>query len=371
MSGQGDLAATFRLFAQREATPTSPLYAALARAVADDPVLLALSDRARPGQPRPNMLLAAVHALLLAGEGPELAAHYAGLAGDPAPPEAAFPHFRAFCMARHESLAALLAQRSVGTNEVARCAVIRAGMAEVLARTEGPLHVVEVGASAGLLLLWNRIAVDYGPGMAAGPADAALRLACPARGAPPPLAVPDGRIASQCGLDLDPMSLESEADRRWLQALVWPEHRERRARLTTAIEAARRAGIAVRRGDAVADMPGLLAALPPGETACVFHAFTFNQIPPPLAARFAEALAQASRARPVLRLAFEWGEGDAPGLTLTPFDEGRAGVPRHLAAAEAHGRWIAWNADGAPAAEHHASSAPDPGPGTPERQERP
>jgi hypothetical protein len=338
------LAETFRDFARREALPTSPLYATLADAIADDEALLALAARARPGQPRPNMLFAAVHALLLGGEGPELAGHYASLCDGPLPPDGAAPVFRAFCLQHREAIAALLESRSVGTNEVARCAVIRAGMAEVLACSSGPLHVVEAGASAGLLLLWHRVAVDYGAGLLAGPADGPLRLACASRGTPPPLRIEAARIASLVGLDLDPMDLESEADRRWLLALVWPEHRERGARLEGAIAAARQAGIAALRGDAIADLPAVLDGLPHGEAACAFHAFTFNQIPAPLADRFVAALAQASHRRPVFRLAYEWGERDAPELLLTAFAGGKARAPRRLATAEAHGRWIDWAA---------------------------
>jgi len=108
-----DLAATFRTFAEREALPTSPLYAALAHGVAGDDALLALADRARPGQPRPNMLFAAVHALLLAGQGSDLARHYASLADTPVPAAEAFGLFRHFCLEHEEAIAALLAGRSV------------------------------------------------------------------------------------------------------------------------------------------------------------------------------------------------------------------------------------------------------------------
>ncbi len=61
------LAKIFLRFAERECRGVSPLYEALARGVAADPRLLALAARAGAGQPPPNMLFAAVHALLLAG----------------------------------------------------------------------------------------------------------------------------------------------------------------------------------------------------------------------------------------------------------------------------------------------------------------
>jgi len=212
-------------------------------------------------------------------------------------------------------------------------------MAEVMAQSTGPLHVVEAGASAGLLLLWPRVAVDYGDG---APTGGDLALSCLSRGAPVPTAMAAERIGSSVGLDLDPMNLEAHEDRLWLDALIWPEHRERRARLRAAIDLARRAGIAVLRGDAIGDLPALLEGLPAGEAACVFHAFTFNQIPAPMADRFVVALCAASLVRPVFRLAYEWGEGDAPELTLTAVTRGAAMPSRRLANAEAHGRWIAW-----------------------------
>lgn len=339
-----DLAEQFRAFARLEARPTSPLYATLAEAVADDAALLALAARARPGQPAPNLLLAAVQALLLAGKGEALAPFYASLAARPADPAGAVAPFRAFCLAHDAAIARLLETRSVGTNEVARCAVIRAGLAHVMAATTGPLHVVEIGASAGLLLLWDRVRIDYGGGLVAGPADAPLVLACESRGAPPPVAVDAARIGSTAGIDVDPMDLEDEADRRWLEALIWPEHRERRTRLRVAIAAARAAGIRVRRGDGVVDLPVLLAALPPAEAVCVVHAFTFNQIPADVAARFAAMLAAEGRVRPIHRLGYEWGDGDAPALTVTAIADGIALPVEVLAAAEAHGRWIDWRA---------------------------
>jgi hypothetical protein len=336
------LAGRFRTFARLEARPTSPLYAALAEAVADDPDLLALAERSRAGQPVPNLLFAAVHALLLSGQGPDLAPFYASLAERPAPPEGAVAPFRAFCLEHREGIAALLAARSVGTNEVARCAVIRAGLAHVMAQIPGPLHVVEIGASAGLLLLWDRVRVDYGASLVAGPADAPLVFACESRGAPPPVAVDPARVGRMAGIDLDPMDLENEADRRWLDALIWPEHRERRTRLRIALDAARAAGIRVRRGDGVADLPSLLASLPPGEAVCVIHAFTFNQIPADVAARFSAMLKGEGRKRPLFRLAYEWGSDDAPALALARLEDGIAAPPQLLAIAEAHGRWIEW-----------------------------
>jgi hypothetical protein len=140
------LARRFRAFASRKCAGVSPLYAALGAALA--------GDRAPP-----NMLFAAVHALLLdtARDDP-LAAHYASLTPHPKPPEDAFSAFKAFCRKHEDAIAALLARRAVSTNEVGRSACLMPAYARVAALAGEPLRIVEVGASAGLNLLWDRYA---------------------------------------------------------------------------------------------------------------------------------------------------------------------------------------------------------------------
>jgi Uncharacterized protein conserved in bacteria (DUF2332) len=66
----------FRLFAQGTAGDKATTYDAICRGIADDPEILALIGEAPPAQRRPNLLLAAVHFLLLGGTRHRLAAHY-------------------------------------------------------------------------------------------------------------------------------------------------------------------------------------------------------------------------------------------------------------------------------------------------------
>lgn len=177
------LAKVFHRFAERECRGVSPLYQALARGVAADPWLLALAARARAGQPPPNMLFAAVHALLLEGaRDAPLARFYPDLAAAPRAPAAAAPSFRAFCLGHEDAIAAILGARVVSTNEVARAACLLPAFAEAARQAAAPLHLIEVGASAGLLLDWNRYAYDYGGGKILGPPQAALTLKCEPRG---------------------------------------------------------------------------------------------------------------------------------------------------------------------------------------------
>src|SRR4051794_3279610 len=99
------LAAVFERFAEFECAGHSRLYERLARGVAADAELLALAARARPGQPVPNLLFAAVHHLLLGGAAGDLSRFYPSTGGaDDGDP---VPAFRAFCRAHLQAIARL------------------------------------------------------------------------------------------------------------------------------------------------------------------------------------------------------------------------------------------------------------------------
>ena len=70
-----ELSERFRQFAD-EVRESSPLYERLSIAIAGDDELLDLGAAARPGQPVPNLLFAAIHYLLLTGPAHPLARFY-------------------------------------------------------------------------------------------------------------------------------------------------------------------------------------------------------------------------------------------------------------------------------------------------------
>ena len=153
----GQLAERFATFARLEATGVSPLYAELAQAVSRSQELLGIASCVRPGQPPPNMLLGAVHYLLLSGVQHPLRAFYPSLGGTE-PPSDAFPSFREFCWAHRPEIEAILRERRVQTNEVSRCSILLPGFAVVQRRSgTSPWTLFDVGASAGLHLLGPRL----------------------------------------------------------------------------------------------------------------------------------------------------------------------------------------------------------------------
>jgi hypothetical protein len=213
-----------------EAKGFSPLYEHLSHEIATDRDVLAIASRSRAGQAVPNLLFAAVHHLLLAGARSDLGRYYASVTDAPQPPDAAtYALFHDFCLAQRDKLLPLLANGLVQTNEPRRSAALLLGINEVVQTIPAAgLALVEVGASAGLNLVFDRYRYNFGEGRMAGPASANVVIECDLRGdRHGPVEVPSPRVRQ--GLDLNPILPGDEKGRAWLKALVWPENAERHA----------------------------------------------------------------------------------------------------------------------------------------------
>lgn len=270
-------------FAGHEAKGVSPLYEALARAVAESEALLGFVASLPEPKQQPNLVFAAVRRLY----------------GTPADPS----HF-AELVARHaEPIRALILRRSTQTNEPGRCAVLL----PALARLPQPLALLEVGASAGLCLLPDRYGYDYGR----------ARLQPPPSGAePPPIfpclandatPIPEElpRIAWRAGIDLNPVDLRDPEEAAWLEALVWPGNEPRAARLRAAIRLAREHPPAVAKGDLSTDLRAAAATTPGGATLVVFHSAVLAYVSPEARERFARRVAELGAA---------WISNEFPGV---------------------------------------------------------
>lgn len=322
----------------------SPLYERLAAGVADDDALLALAQETRH-RPIPNIFLAAVQFLLLRGADDALAARYPGLTSAPPPAGDPFPAFRAFCLAHAGALRPLLATRICQTSEVRRCALLLPAFGLVAAQADGrPLAAIEIGASAGFNLRWDRYAYDYGAAGRCGDPGAGVRITCEARGSiPPPVPAALPPVAYRRGVDLHPIDVRDPDEAAWLRALIWPDGTARAELLARAVEEARRTPVPIEEGDALALLPDVLAAVPDRAARVVYHSFTLNQLRRPARARVDDILRDASRARPLWRVSVEELSGDRPALSLVTYRDGE-GSEVVLADCQSHGAWIAWRA---------------------------
>ncbi len=322
-----------------EFTP-SPLYTALGQTVAGDPFLLGLAARIRAGQYPTFLFFGSVQYLLLGGVDHELAQFYPSIVGtDARPPAAAGPALVDFAHTYAEPLTDLLTTRLVQTNHVQRSLALRLGLSVVHRQVTDPVHVIEVGTSAGLNLRFERYGYQLGE-QHLGPVDSPVQVESGWRG---PVPMPDltglPTIASVTGIDLHPLDIADPDDRRWLHALVWPENRHQAALLEAAFTIALDEPLAVRGGDAVDLCPALAAELPPGETRVLFHAATRMHVPTDRLAAFDAALASLGRNAPLYHLSLE--PTTEPGWTGLPLTlrhpDGRV---EELADADGHLHWV-------------------------------
>jgi hypothetical protein len=224
------------------------------------------------------------------------------------------------------------------TNEVRRSAVLIAAASWLAAQVGLPIRLWELGASAGLNLMFDRYALDAA-GHRRGPAVAALTLAPEWHGPPPPDA--PLRVIGRRGVDLAPIDPQSADGRLRLLAYLWPDQPERRALTEAAVALAE---APVDRGDAIA---WLAPRFRPedGVLGICCHTVAWQYFPPETRAQGEEVLAAAgARARPkapLARIAME-ADGKGPGAAIS-VQLWPPGDVVELGRAEFHGRWIDWS----------------------------
>jgi hypothetical protein len=251
----------------------------------------------------PNVLLAAVHYLILSGLDHPLAAVYAGESdGDPG------PLFVDVCLTNRAAITELLQTRHTNTNEVGRSAVLGPALTEVASRLGPPVGLIDVGCSAGLNLLCDRYLLDYGPAGTTGPADSKIRLTCEVVGGHPPIAAHLPPVAARIGLDRDPVVLSDDDSVRWQLACVWPDT-GRLSRTRRALEMACDAHLDIVEGDAVDAIPGLLATLPAECVPVVVTTWALAYLSVDGRVDFVEALQSSTARGPIA-----WISGEAPGV---------------------------------------------------------
>ncbi|MDR3035413.1 MAG: DUF2332 domain-containing protein [Kitasatospora sp.] len=306
----------------------SPLSAALLRRAAGDlaaggPCAAAIAGHEdAPGPTAVALrLLGAVHALVLSGRAPDLAAHYPDAGGrfDPADPDAPWPAFRA-AVAAHLPFVREWLTRPPQTNEVGRANLLLTGLAwaqhqlatpaDRTAPTALPLPVrlYELGSSAGLNLLAEQFRCTS-EGFSYGPPDSPVVLAGAWRGEPPAWLrdAPRQRVADRRGCDPTPIDPRSTDGALALRAYLWADQLPRSQRLNGALALAARTPAPVEAVGAAAVLRGVETA--PGALTVVWHSVMRQYVPTEewrSAAGELDRLAAASTpSAPFLHLAFE------------------------------------------------------------------
>lgn len=276
------VAARYRRFARDEAPGRSALYASWAAGIADDPVVAAVLARIPEAHRQPPLVFAVTRLL--------------------GAPEGGYREWARWLREHADEVVAECGARSIQTNEPQRCAVLLPALSLI----DGPIALVEVGASAGLCLYPDRYSYRYDTPdgvIALDPAagESTVVLECRLNGAPE-LRMPE--VVWRAGVDLQPLDARDAADRDWLTGLVWPGETGRVERVAAALDVAAADPPLLVRGDAIDELSALAARAPREATLVVTTPGVLVHVP-------------RARRGPLIELARSlgrWVTIDEPGL---------------------------------------------------------
>lgn len=278
--------ARYARFAADEAPGRSALYASWAQTVCERPAVAEVLARIADTHRQPPLVFAVTRLL-----------------GAPEQPGDAWGEW---LLAHADAVVAECGRRSIQTNEPLRCAALLPALSLI----DGPIVLLEVGASAGLCLYPDRYSYRYttpeGVEIRLDPVDGPSGVVLDAQwsGPVPALHLPD--VVWRAGIDLEPLDAGRPDDRAWLTGLVWPGEAGRRERIERALDIAAGDPPALVRGDASTSgiLAAVAAAAPRDATLVVTTPGVLAHVP---RARRAAVIDQARRAG-------RWITLDAPAL---------------------------------------------------------
>lgn len=270
----------FTIFAEKECADSSRLYENLSYEIAKDDSILELASHIPQDQPKPNLLFASVQYLLNSCNSTELRSFYPSFVSNAKNPEEAFPHFKDFCLEHWDTLISLFQTKLVQTNEVRRCAYLYPIFTDIYAKHNKPLTLIEIGTSAGLQLGLDQYAYQYNGDNIIGKSDSKVLIESTNKGDTLPDSIKTPPIISKrIGIDLHTNNVKNKDDVEWLNALIWPEHADRRKLFNAAINVIQNLEIELIDGNAVELLEDIVQQVDPDSIICVFHTHVANQIP--------------------------------------------------------------------------------------------
>ena len=340
------LQARFEHFAE-ETVSSSRLYSYFSRQIAKSAYLLELLSHARPDQPAPNLLFGAVHFLLSKNPSHNLASYYPSLTKTPRPIENSFNIFVEFCNEYESAIKVIFKNKRVQTNEVARSAILMPAIAHASERFKGQgLSIIEVGASAGLNMLWDQFRYLYedekGQQLLIGPEDSKLQIRTRLKGEYlPNFPKSFPTIHHRIGIDLNPLAPSNKDDRGWLRALIWPEHSIRRQDLETAFNILAEHPQEIVKGDAVKILPKIALMSPQESPLLILSSLTLYQFSAKQKRTWAEILASLSKKRQVSQISIDLVGKITSALRLQEYHKGDF-KEYHLANSNSHSKTLEW-----------------------------
>lgn len=334
------LSKQFRTFAKNECENSSPLYEHLANKIADDNELLKIATSIPQGQPVPNLLLAGVQYLLSSSKD-DLVHFYPSLTTTPKAISEVYPVFKAFVLSHSDELKTLFQEKLVQTNEIRRCSYLYPMMTEIYESHKKPLALLEIGASAGLQLGMDQYNYCYNQQLHINNSNNAFVLSSENRGQPLPASITNAPVVcKRVGIDLNPINIHNEEELRWLQALIWPEHEERRLLLNQALPILKELDLQLIKGDAIKLIKDISREINEDAMLVVYHTHVANQIPMELRLELMKQLKEISMERPLYHC---YNNLFDTQLHQDLIDQGEIESIRTMERPDGHARWFKWS----------------------------
>lgn len=298
-----------------------------------------------PGNPLADALMlratGALHLMVRTGRAPDLAAFYPGHGDKPWDATIAGRAIES-AVATHRAFVQDILSGPPQTNETGRSAVLMPGYAEIARHTGLPLSILEIGASAGLNLLWDRFAYRYGDRFIGDP-NAPVTIDAEWRG---PWCNVERlpRVVAKRGCDRAPVDLTAPGTADRLIAYVWPEQKPRLARIEAAIALAQRERPSLEKADAAEWLERQLASRVEGAATVVAHTIVWQYIAKETRQKIEAHLKatgeRSTKSAPLAWLTLEQYAADKlPEVRLTLWPGGET---QKIATAHPHGAWIEW-----------------------------
>lgn len=287
----------------------------------------------------PLRLAGAMHRVVLEGLDATLAQHYPSVGGTVGE---SFARDFLDAIPRHKDAVDDGLKRQVQTNEVGRSVVPLALVHWLGLRGVAEVTWYEIGASAGLNLLFDRFGADTGSGVM-GDKQSVVRFSPEWFDIPPPVCASPARVVARRGVDISPINIHNTSDASRLRCFVWPDQIERLERMDSAIAIARDSAHTVDKSSADSWLAELFNTPRAGATV-VFHSIVWQYLGREVHDGVRGALTRAGRSatqeQPLVWARME-PAGDVADVRVTVWD-GASTKEIMLATIGYHGQHMRW-----------------------------
>ena len=335
----------FERFAATECKGNSPLYYHLSKQIARDEELLSLCSLVKEGQPVPNIFLAAVHFYILKNKDAPLAQYYPSVTGQKNG-GIPFDIFKLFVQQHEKGIIDILQRRIVQTNVLTRCNYLLPVFLNILSGSNKPATIIDIGASAGLNLNFDRYEYYYDNKKVYG--ESRVKLHCEIKEGKSPVISPVKSAITKIGVDQNPIDTDNADDLVWLQALIWPDQTERFSMLTEALNTAGLSAIKLVAGRSIADFRKVVDAVDPGDILIIYATHVLYQFNDKLLFEFNNFLDSIGENRDYYFLSAEATQavqlkyGIANTAVVVTTYKNKQKQETLIAETNGHGNWIKW-----------------------------